>query len=102
MDCGALEALDFGAFMNDESPKSPSAADRFRKMAERLDHNAADGFGGCFLIVPPTDGGDVIETLILDSRQDPTQYWILLKSKCEIEIARLDQSNRSQNAFGRR
>lgn len=88
--------------MNDEAPKQPSASDRFRKMAERLDHNAEDGFGGCFLIVPPVDGGEVIETLILDSKQDATQYWILLKSKCEMEIARLDGANRNQSAYGRR
>lgn len=88
--------------MNDDPPKQPSIADRFRKMAERLDHNAADGFGGCFLIVPPAEGGEVIETLILDSKQDATQYWILLKSKCEAEIVRLDQGNRTQQGFGRR
>lgn len=89
--------------MTDELPKPLSIADRFRKMAERLDHNAEDGFGGCFLIVPPADGGEVIETLILDAKQDATQYWILLKAKCEAEIVRLDGANRnSQAGYGRR
>ncbi len=88
--------------MNDEPTKQPSTADRFRKMADRIDHNAQDGFGGCFLIVPPENGGEVIETLILDAKQDPTQYWILLKSKCDTEIARLDSAGRNSQAFGRR
>lgn len=87
--------------MNDEPPKPPSTADRFRKMAERLDHNAAAGFGGCFLIVPPADGGEAIETLILDERQNAAQFWVLLKTKCEDEIIRLDQANRQGQAFRR-
>lgn len=87
--------------MNDEPPKQPSAADRFRKMAERLDHNAADGFGGCFLIIPPVDGGEVIDTLILDTRQSAVQFWVLLKTKCEDEIIRLDAGGRAQQAFRR-
>ncbi len=88
--------------MNDEIPKELGPAERFRKMAARLDHNSADEFGGCFLIIPPKDGGEVIETLILDSRQDPVQYWTLLKTKCETEIVRLDASGRVSTAFGRR
>ena len=78
-------------------------ADRFTKMAAALEHNADAGFGGCFVICPPNDGGDPLEVLILDNRQDAAQFWILLQSKCQAQIAALDSANRQQQAgYGRR
>ena len=76
-------------------------ADLFRRMADRLEHNADDPFGGCFLICPPEGGGNVIETLILDASQDPSQFWILLKAKCDVNIQQIDQQARKTGAFGR-
>lgn len=72
----------------------------FTRMADRLNHNADDPFGGCFVIIPPRDGGDAIETLILDGQQDPAQFWIMLKTKCDMQIARLDERSRAGQAFG--
>ena len=70
-------------------------SDRFRRMATAIDHNAEQGgFGGAFVIVPPKEGGDVVETLILDSTQDPAQFWVLLKSKCDTQIAKADALSR--------
>lgn len=87
----------------DEYPEGkPTIADAFRKMAKRIDHNAADGFGGAFLIVPPANGGDAIDTLILDTLQDPAQFWLLLKTKCDIQIQKLDNAARQSQAFNRR
>jgi hypothetical protein len=80
--------------MTDEVEKKPATADLFRRMAERIDHNASDGFGGAFLIVPPANGGDAIDTLILDTLQDPAQFWVLLKSKCDIQIQKIDNAQR--------
>ena len=77
-------------------------ADRFTKMAEALQHNADAGFGGAFVIVPPRDGGDALETLILDNKQDAAQFWILLQSKCQAQIAALDSANRQVQAGYRR
>lgn len=88
--------------MNDEVAKQPTIADLFRRMADRLEHNQNDPFGGCFLIVPPAEGGSHLETLILDVKQDPTQFWLLLKTKCDSEIASLDNASRQGQAFGRR
>lgn len=82
--------------MNDEAPKQLSIADRFRRLADRIDQNADAGFGGAFLIVPPDNGGEVIETLILDTRQDPAQFWTLLKTKCDTELIALDAARRGQ------
>jgi len=81
--------------MNEQVPK-PLASDYFRKMATAIDHNAEEAnFGGAFVILPPKDGGDVVETLILDSTQDPAQFWILLQSKCAVQIKRVDEAART-------
>jgi len=70
-------------------------------MAERLNHNPDSPFGGCFVVVPPNEGGDPIETLILDSKQDAAQFWMLLKTKCDIALGELDQKQRQAATFGR-
>lgn len=75
-------------------------AKQFHAMADRVTHNVGSGFGGCFVIVPPKDGGATIETLILDSNQDAAQFWTLLQTKCQTQIALLDQAQRGQ-AFRR-
>jgi hypothetical protein len=81
--------------MNATSPQ------RFRKMADAIERNV-DNFGGAFVVVPPVEAGEPIETLILDARQDAAQFWILLKSKCEQEIAKTDEKQRLAQGFARR
>jgi len=89
--------------MNPEPKKDPPVSDYFRKMATAIDHNAAAGFGGAFVIIPPEGGGNPIETLILDEKQDPAQFWIMLQSKCKQQIDIADAAARNQQAgFGRR
>jgi len=46
--------------MNDET-QSPSNADYFRKMADRIDHNKDAGFGGACVFIPPQGMGEPIE-----------------------------------------
>ena len=71
-------------------------------MAEAIERNAEGAFGGAFVIVPPnSDAGEPIETLILDTKQDPAQFWMLLKTKCDLELATLDQQQRAAASFGR-
>ena len=74
----------------------------FFQMRERISKNTTDTFGGAFVVVPPEGGGDPLETLILDSKQDPAQFWNLLMTKCQIMLAELDQKQRSNASFGRR
>lgn len=90
--------------MNDTPEKPiPLASDYFRKMAAAIDHNAEKGnFGGAFVILPPKDGGDVVETLILDSTQDAAQFWTLLKTKCDVQIRKADEASRHGQAFQQR
>ena len=75
--------------------------DRFRAMADAIERNANASFGGAFVVVPPAEGGDVLETLILDSKTDPAQFWQMLLTKCQMMIATLDAQQR-QSAFGGR
>jgi hypothetical protein len=86
-------------------PPENTAAKAFQDMADRIRHNAGQSFGGAFVVIPPVNnGGDPLETLILDSKQDPAQFWTLLKVKCDLAIGELDQRARNQQAgaFGRR
>jgi len=86
----------------DTPDKAKLLADKFRSMATAIELNGADNFGGAFVVIPPTEGGDVLETLVLDSRQDPAMLWMMLKTKCDMELAKLDQLQRSGQAFNRR
>lgn len=85
-----------------DQPETPQAT-IFRRMAARLDHNADAVFAGAAVIVPPAEGGDTVEMLILDSSQSAAQFWGNLAAKCQIELAGLDDKKRnSQAGFGRR
>lgn len=78
-------------------------AKRFDVMADRMRLNKDNSFGGAFVIIPPVgEGSEPIDTLILDSKQDLSQFWMLLKQKAENEIMQLTMAQRNQNAFPRR
>ena len=83
-------------------PIDTANIERFFLMAEAMKHNGARSFGGAFVVVPPAEGGDPLETLILDSKQDAGQFWMLLKTKCDIALGELDQKQRQASTFGRR
>jgi hypothetical protein len=86
-----------------EDPNSPGAlAQRFRDMADRMVLNGDKAFGGSFVIVPPKDGGAPIETLILDAKQDPAQFWAIVETKAKMALAGLDELSRNQQAVTRR
>lgn len=74
----------------------------FDDMAAKIRLNKEHPFGGAFVIVPPENGGEPFQTLILDAKQDPAQFFTLLKVKSEAQITMLDQAARNQNAFPRR
>jgi len=85
-----------------ENPQDINAlAKKFTEMAEAMSLNGNRNFGGAFVVVPP-QGGEPINTLILDSNQDPAQFWAILKTKAEMALAGLDEQQRNQTGFGRR
>ena len=79
-----------------------SNAKPFSEMAAKIEHNAGADFGGAFVIVPPEGAGETVETLILDTRQDPVQFWSLLQAKAATVIAELEDKKRVAGAFGGR
>ena len=87
--------------MNDET-QLPTNADRFRKMAERIDHNNDAGFGGACVFIPPQGMGDPIEVLILDNAGDPAQFYSTVATRLQIALDKLQGQNQAAQAFGRR
>ncbi len=77
-------------------------AKTFRRMADRIDHNADAVFAGAAVIVPPAEGGETVEILILDSSQSAVQFWGTLGAKCKIALEELDNKSRNTQAFGSR
>lgn len=74
----------------------------FHDMASLIERNDGGSFGGAFVIVPPKDGGDVMSTLLIDKQLNPSQFWAILKTKCEIALNELMQQEQSNRGFGRR
>ena len=81
-----------------------SASEALRRMADAVDANAERPFGGCMVIIPPALDGkaEIIEALILDSTQDWSQFWGLLKAKADVALREADKAERQGLAFGRR
>lgn len=65
--------------MNDQPAFKIS--DPFSRMAQRIDHNASEVFGGAFVIVPPVGAGAQIEALLLSANNDPANFWMVLQGQ---------------------
>lgn len=77
-------------------------ADRFRKMAERIDHNVEfSTFGGAAVICPPGGAGEPIEVLLLDSRGDAAQFWSTIQSRISIILSELQDRQQVAGGFRR-
>lgn len=82
----------------DPTPQS----DPFRKMAENIDHahyqTNAMPYAGAAVIVPPQDGGDPVEVLLLDRKADPAQFWATVLTRVQMRINEIQevQSRASQ------
>lgn len=80
-------------------------SDRFRKMADRIDHNAPLSpdspntlFGGAAVIIPPNNGGKPVELLLLDASSDPAQFWSTVMTRIKLVVDELD--NQARQGFG--
>ena len=83
-----------------DRPVNP-AVEALRRMADHVERNAQAGFGGCVVIVPPANGGDPIEILILDNRADVVQFYANLAARITVRTTELDAIGRQGQAFGR-
>lgn len=78
-----------------------SAASFLTLMAEIVTKNAASGFSGVFVIVPPGDG-EVHTTLLLDPSENIAGFWSIIQTKAGLALEELAQKEREGNVFGRR
>jgi len=81
--------------------KAEELADYFRAMAARIEANGDAGFGGAFVVAPPATGGEVTSILVLDSHEDPAQFWSMLQTRAQTMLAMLQRAERATGAFGR-
>jgi hypothetical protein len=90
--------------MNEPLIQRPEQAvsDKFRQMADRIDHNAASGFGGCACIVLPDSNRRTIEILVLDSTADVGQFLGAVSTRIKMLAEELDAQAKQNQAFGRR
>jgi hypothetical protein len=86
-----------GGIVSEEQP--PSNADRFRKMAERIEHNTDSTFGGAFVICVPGGIVEPMESLILDSKGDAVQFLNLLQFKIQSLLEDIKEQERKRTGF---
>jgi hypothetical protein len=71
-------------------------------MAERIDLNEGQGFGGAFVIVPPGEEAKPAVMLMLDNANDPAVFWATLQTRATMALQELDDRQRQgAGAFGR-
>ena len=78
----------------------PTHADRLRRMADRIDHNADSPFGGVCVIIPPINGGPAVEFLTLDDTMDPVQFWATIATKIKMAHENAEAERRRLMGFG--
>jgi hypothetical protein len=85
--------------MSDQPPQADPAA-AFSRMADKIRHNAENGFAGAFVIVPPGDG-PAIEVLILEPASNEAVIWGQIKARIEMRLADIeDAQRRGQTGWG--
>ncbi len=87
--------------MQDEN-QPVSNADRFRRMAERIDHNKDAGFGGACVIIPPSGAGEPIEILMLDNSADLAQFFSTVATRVQRAVDEASNNSALAAGFGRR
>lgn len=73
-------------------------ADRFRAMADRIELNVGQPFGGAILVIPPGDDPSIIELLKLDPMPDASSFWAELKGRCDDAVQQLSMGARGTPA----
>lgn len=73
----------------------------FRDMADRLDRNADQDFGGAFVVIPPE--GEAQTMLLIDSAKNPAIFWAALQTRVQIALQEIEEAQRGgMPGFGRR
>lgn len=79
-----------------DAPPDPNeaAAKMLEAMAERIRRNRGDKFGGCFVVIPPQNGGDPMHYLSQDSMEDPALFYQLLTARIKAVLEKVDEQAR--------
>lgn len=85
----------------EKSDTFEAVAKTLEDMAARIRRNKDEPFGGCFVVIPPKDGGEPFFYLGLDSQEDPVLYYQLLSARIKALLEQLDAQRRTQGGFGR-
>ena len=80
---------------------SKEIAAKFRIMADRIEKNAEEPFGGCVMIFPPGEDPKSVELLWLDAKTDIPSFWGTIRAKCDIAVTEYSEKSRMGQAFRR-
>ena len=72
----------------------------FTRMAERIDKNDGEQFGGAFVIIPPDGAGEAMQSLMINSGTDLAAFWMLLQSMINVALENIKAQQASP--YGRR
>jgi hypothetical protein len=73
----------------------------FRKLADKIDRNEEEEFGGAVCIVPPK-GEATIDWVIVDSKADLLRFWVKLKTDIDAIAQEVDNRARMQQTWQQR
>ena len=65
----------------------------FRELADKIDRNPGEDFGGAFMLMPPK--GDPVSGLIVGAA-DVAMFWGLVKTKIDVALAELSIADAQQ------
>jgi hypothetical protein len=83
----------------EKTETAPTVAASFHKMGDLMTKNAAEKFGGAFVIVDPT--GETLESLFINDAT-PGLFWGTLKTIVDQQIIMIDDKERKlRSGFGR-
>ena len=72
----------------------------FTKMATRISHNAADGFGGAAVILAPD--GELIDFFTLSTDGSIAQFYSGVMGLIKDRLNKIEEKERVASTFGRR
>jgi hypothetical protein len=78
-----------------------NVSEKFRQMADRIDHNAASGFGGACVLVLPDQNRRAIEILVLDSTSDIAQFIGAVAARLKMIQDEMSAEQQRNQAFRR-
>ena len=77
------------------------AAAFFRQMADRIERNASDEFGGAFLVIPPGEGSDPVEGMTVAAKPSAVTFWSSVLGQVELAIETFKANTEAQGRGGR-